>query len=77
MVDVHMGQHQRADVLHGEGDVETICGGPPIGGGLRALEQPAVDQNAVVTLDEKLMARAGDTVTCAVMEDGWVHDEIL
>ena len=77
MVDVDVGQHQRANTLEREIDLQPVGGRAPVGRGLRALEQAAVDQQAVAPLDEKLVTGTGDAVARAVVQDGRVHDVIL
>jgi len=62
VIDVHMGDHQRADVFDGKIDGQIVCRGPATR--LLTLEQPAVDENAVLApmtgFDTQFMAGAGD-----------------
>lgn len=72
MVDVYMGRNQCLDGIQRKTDGQTGCSVSPIGGGLRSLEQAAIDQQAVLRIHEQLMAGAGDAVGGAVMENFWI-----
>jgi len=71
VIDVHMGDHQRADVFDGKIDGQIVCRGPATR--LLTLEQPAVDENAVLApmtgFDAQFMAGAGNAGDGAVVLD--------
>src|SRR5690606_1996469 len=60
VVDVHVGGDQGANAVEGEVDGQVVGAGPAFDGGFRALEQAAVDQQAVLVVHVELVAGASD-----------------
>src|SRR5690606_1551421 len=69
VVDVHVGGDQGANAVEGEVDGQVVGAGAAFGSGFRALEQAAVDQQAVLVVHVELMAGASDAFPGAVVVD--------
>lgn len=68
VVDVHVGHQQGAHGADVEADGQFV--GAAAWGGVVALEQAAVDQQAGVRGHDQFVAGTGDAVDCAVVENG-------
>lgn len=78
MVDMHMGGDHGLDRIQGKLNDQSIGSGLAFDRGFRALEQAAVDQQAVPGVHQQLMAGTGDAVFGAMVKDvGGIHVIIL
>ncbi len=73
MIDMHMRRHQRLHRTHIKPDLQRIGPIPTVRRRLRPLKQPAIDQQTVRVVDEKLMTGTGHAMKGAVMDDVYGH----
>ncbi len=73
VVDMHMGDNQRAHRRDIEADGLRSRARLALGSGFSALAQAAIDQQTVLRIDEQRVAGAGDAIAGAVVEN--LHDQ--
>lgn len=72
MIDVNMGDDQRANMTNRKIDFQPVA--PGVLKGFFSLKQPAIDQNARVPIETQLMAGPGYAVdSTVVLQNTTVH----
>ena len=75
MIDMHVGDNQRANGGQIEIDAQAVTRRAPRCGFLRTLKEATIDQQAEIVSQPQLVAGAGDAIDGAVVND--LHDSSL